>query len=69
MQYYKLNSNGKYNTVTDYNMLIIIIGVLVLSSSVTEERDNLWMVDSDLFPFQTALMESHVSLSSNSVAF
>ena len=61
MQYYKLNSNGKYNTVTDYNMLIIIIGVLVLSSSVTEERDNLWMVDSDLFPFQTALMESHVS--------
>ncbi len=50
-------------------LLIIIIGVLVLSSSVTEERDNLWMVDSDLFPFQTALMESHVSLSSNSVAF
>ncbi|XP_064386411.1 nuclear pore complex protein Nup155-like isoform X2 [Halichondria panicea] len=36
-------------------------GVLVLSSSVTEERDNLWMVDSDLFPFQTALMESHVT--------
>ena len=36
-------------------------GTLVLSASQTEEKDTLWMVDSDLFPFQTSCMESHVS--------
>ncbi|CAI8052459.1 Nuclear pore complex protein Nup155 [Geodia barretti] len=37
-------------------------GTLVMSASQTEERDTLWMVDSDLFPFQTSCMESHVNL-------
>ena len=32
-----------------------------MSASQTEERDTLWMVDSDLFPFQSSCMESHVS--------
>lgn len=32
-----------------------------MSGSQTEEKDTLWMVDSDLFPFQTSCMESHVS--------
>lgn len=36
-------------------------GLLVLSSSQTEEKDMLWMVDSDMFPFAMTLMESHVS--------
>ena len=37
-------------------------GLLVLSASKTEDKDNLWLVDPDLFPFQNTLMESHVSL-------
>ena len=36
--------------------------MLVLSASKTEDKDNLWLVDPDLFPFQNTLMESHVSL-------
>lgn len=38
-----------------------VAGTLVLAASQTEEKDTLWMVDSDLFPFQTSCMESHVS--------
>ena len=37
------------------------VGLLVLSASQTNDKDNLWLVDSDLFPFQSALIESHVS--------
>ena len=39
-------------------------GLLVLSASTTEDKDNLWLVNPDLFPFpfQNTLIESHVSL-------
>ena len=37
-------------------------GALVLAASQSEEKDVLWIVDSELFPFQTALIESQVSL-------
>jgi nuclear pore complex protein Nup155 len=37
-------------------------GTLLLSASQTEEKDTLWMVDSDLFPFQTSCIETHVNL-------
>ena len=36
-------------------------GSLVLSVSQTEEKDMLWIMDPDLFPFKQTLMESHVS--------
>ncbi len=35
-------------------------GTLVMASSQSDDKDSLWMVDSDVFPFQNTLMESHV---------
>ena len=49
-------------SVCNFCLCINFAGTLVLSASQTEEKDTLWMVDSDLFPFQTSCMESHVSL-------
>jgi hypothetical protein len=41
--------------------LCVHVGTLVLSVSQTEEKDMLWIMDPDLFPFKQTLMESHVS--------
>lgn len=45
----------------------VTAGTLVLSSSQTEDKDNLWIVDSAIFPFQSSLMESFVSQPMQSV--
>ena len=37
------------------------VGLLVLSVSQSEEKDMLWIVDPDLFPFKQTLIETHVS--------
>ena len=39
------------------------VGLLVLSVSQSEEKDMLWIVDPDLFPFKQTLVETHVSQS------
>ena len=51
----------------NFNILVASVcspcaGLLVLSASKTEDKDNLWLVDPDLFPFHNTLIESHVSL-------
>ncbi len=32
-----------------------------MAASQSPEKDVLWIIDSDLFPFQSSLLESHVS--------
>ena len=34
----------------------------MLSASQSPEKDMLWLVESDMFPFQSSLIESYVSL-------
>ena len=46
--------------ITDIS-LFVCSGSLVLTVSQTEEKDMLWIVDPDLFPFKQTLVESHVS--------
>jgi len=42
------------------NTFLILIGVLLMAASETEDNDILWCINHDSFPFKKPLMETQV---------
>ena len=45
----------------DFGVFFYVVGSLLLSASQSAEKDRLWLIDSDMFPFHMTLIESFVS--------